>query len=127
MDFYDNVGESMGMSSGTMFLVVIVAILVIIGQWKIFEKAGQPGWASLIPFFNVIVLLNIIGRPWWWMLLLMFIPVVNIILWIIIANDLSKSFGQGIGFTLGLIFLTPIFILVLGFGNYNYIGPGSSL
>ena len=67
-----------------------------------------------------------VGRPWWW-LILMLIPVVNFIVGIIVINDLSKSFGQGVGFTLGLIFFSPIFILILAFGNYNYIGPGATL
>jgi uncharacterized membrane protein YhaH (DUF805 family) len=67
-----------------------------------------------------------VGRPGWW-LLLMLIPLVNFIVGIIVLNDLSKSFGQGVGFTLGLIFLSPIFILLLGFGDYKYIGPGATL
>ena len=107
----------------------IFAILQIIGLWKVFTKAGQPGWAAIIPFYNIIVLLQIVGKPWWY-LLLIFIPCANFvfIIWgvILINNLLSKSFGQGIGFTLGLIFLSPIFIPILGFGNYTYLGPGGA-
>lgn len=68
------------------------------------------------------MLLRIAGRPWWW-LLLMLIPIVNIVVLIIVYNDPSKSFGHGVGFTIGLIFLSPIFLCILGFGSSRYLGP----
>lgn len=111
---------------GTILIYLAVVVIYIAAEWKIYEKAGKPGWAVLIPFYNIYVLLKIVGRPGWW-LLLFFIPLVNIIIGIIVTNDLAKSFGQGVGFTLGLIFLSPVFILLLGFGNYKYIGPGAEL
>ncbi len=111
---------------GTILVYLALIVVMIIAQWRIYEKAGQPGWAVLIPFYNIYVLLKLVGRPGWW-LLLMFIPIVNFIIAVIVMNDLSKSFGQGIGFTLGLIFLGPIFILLLGFGDYKYVGPGAQL
>jgi len=117
--------QSMGLGATLFYLAFIV--VMIIANWKIFEKGGQPGWAVLIPFYNIYVLLKLVGRPGWWLLLLLFVPVVNIIFAIIVTNDLSKSFGQGVGFTLGLIFLSPIFLLLLGFGDYKYIGPGATL
>ncbi len=117
--------QSMGLGSALFYLAIIV--VMIIANWKIFEKGGQPGWAVLIPFYNIYVLLKLVGRPGWWLLLLLFVPIVNIIIAIIVTNDLSKSFGQGVGFTLGLIFLSPIFLLLLGFGDYKYIGPGATL
>ena len=105
----------------------VFGILQIIGLWKVFEKAGKPGWAAIIPFYNIIVLLQVVGRPWWY-LLLIFIPCANavFVIWgiILINNLLSKSFGQGVGFTIGLIFLSFIFLPVLGFGDYRYLGPG---
>lgn len=105
----------------------ILVILQIIGLWKVFEKAGKPGWAAIIPIYNAIVLLQVVGRPWWYLLLLL-IPCANIVfmIWgiILINNLLSKSFGQGVGFTLGLIFLSFIFVPILGFGDYTYLGPG---
>ncbi len=79
-----------------------------VADWIIFTKADHPGWASLIPFYNLYVVLKIVGRPGWW-LILFFIPFVNIIVAIIVAIDMSKSFGHGGGFALGLIFLGPIF------------------
>jgi hypothetical protein len=103
----------------------IIVIIEIIGLWKIFIKAGKPGWASIIPIYNVIVLLEIIGKPLWWFLLLL-IPCANIVFLVIIINRLSKSFGQGVGFTLGLIFLGFIFYPLLGFGDYTYLGPGGT-
>jgi len=106
---------------------VIIWIIQIIGMWKIFEKAGKPGWAAIIPFYNIIVLLQIVNRPWWYLLLL-FIPCANIVfvIWgaILINNLLSKAFGQGVGFTIGLIFLSFIFYPLLGFGDYHYQGNG---
>ncbi len=100
-----------------------LAIFVIVCEWIIYVKAGKPGWAVLIPIYNFIVLLQIVGKPWWW-LLLMLIPIVNIVLAIIIMHRLSLSFGQGVGFTLGLIFLSVIFVAILAFGSAKYLGPG---
>ncbi len=105
--------------------IVVLAVIYIAAQWRIYEKAGKPGWAVLIPFYNFIVLLEIVGKPWWW-LLLMFIPVVNFIFGIWVINLLSKSFGQNEGFTLGLIFLGIIFYPMLAFGNYEYKGPAGN-
>jgi len=98
------------------------AVLLIAAQWKIFEKAEQPGWACIIPIYNTIILLRIVGKPWWW-LLLMLIPLLNIILVIWMTNLLSKSFGKDEGFTVGLIFLSFIFYPILGFGSAKYLGP----
>ena len=115
----------MGNAMVAVLLLVDLAlvILMIVSMWKIFEKAGKPGWASLIPIYNTIVLLDIVGKPWWWIFLLI-IPIVNIIILIIIKHNLSKSFGQGGWFTLGLIFLSIIFYPILAFGDYKYVGPG---
>lgn len=102
---------------------LIIAVIVLAAEWKVYTKAGKPGWAIIIPIYNVIVLLQIAGKPWWW-LLLFFVPFVNIIVMVMAMHSLSKSFGHGIGFTLGLIFLSPIFLLILGFGDSRYVGPG---
>ena len=100
----------------------VFGVVVLIALWKIFTKAGKPGWAVLIPIYNLYVLLEIIGRPGLWLLMFL-IPVVNVIFLLMINFDLAKAFGKGTGFALGLIFLTPIFILILGFGSAQYIGP----
>jgi hypothetical protein len=112
-----------GGASGLIGLVILV--IAIVAYWRIFTKAGEAGWKAIIPIYNTIVLLKIVGRPWWW-LLLMLIPLVNIIVFIVVMNDLSKSFGHGMGFTLGLIFLSFIFYLILAFGSSQYRGPAGA-
>jgi hypothetical protein len=110
-------------SGGMLLFWLAVLVVVIIGGWKVFEKAGQPGWAVLIPFYNLWILLKIVGRPGWW-LLLYFIPLVNVVIAIIVAIDVAKAFGQGAAFGFFLIFLLGgIGYLILGFGNYRYLGP----
>ena len=114
-------------SSGSAFLVIIyiaVVVLVIAGFWQTFVKAGRPGWAAIIPFYNYYVILKIVGRPGWW-LILYFIPLVNIIVWIIVAIDLAKSYGKTSGFAVGVIFLPFIFVPILGFGQASYVGPAA--
>jgi hypothetical protein len=100
----------------------VAVILIIVAQWKVFEKAGQPGWASLIPFYNIYIMTKITGKPGYWVLLL-FVPIVNLVILIWLINMMSKSFGHDEGFTLGLIFLGLIFWPILGFGNSTYQGP----
>jgi hypothetical protein len=102
--------------------VLALTVVLIVSQWKIYEKAGKPGWACIIPIYNTIVLLEIVGKPWWW-ILLMLIPVVNIIFVIWMTNLLSKSFGKDEGFTVGLILLSIVFYPILGFGSAKYQGP----
>jgi uncharacterized membrane protein YgcG len=99
----------------------VYTILIIAAWWKIFSKAGQPGWAAIIPIYNLYVWCKIVGRPWWW-ILLMLIPFVNFIILIILLIDLAKSFGKGVGFAIGLILLSVIFFPILGFGSATYEG-----
>jgi len=101
---------------------LIIAILLITSRWRIFTKANQPGWASIVPIYNALIFLRIIGKPWWWILLFC-IPIVNIVFLVWAANLLSKSFGKGEGFTLGLIFIPFVFELILAFGELEYLGP----
>jgi uncharacterized membrane protein YhaH (DUF805 family) len=112
---------------GALFLIVwlFVLVLVIAGMWKTFAKAGQPGWAAIIPIFNLYIILKIAGRPGWWLLLLL-IPIVNLIVAIIMYHDLAKSFGHGILMTLGLVFLTPVAFCLIGFGGAQYQGPAAA-
>ena len=102
---------------------IILGIFLIVAQWMVYQKAGKPGWACIIPFYNFIVLLEIVGKPWWW-LLLMLIPLVNIVLVIIVYHNLSLSFGKTAGFTVGLVLLSFIFFPILAFGDAKYLGPG---
>lgn len=101
---------------------LLLTLVLIIGVWKVYEKAGKPGWTVLIPFYNTYVLLEIIGRPWWWLILLL-IPGVNLVLFFMMVFELGRSFNKSAAFGLGLIFLQPIFLLILGFGDAEYAGP----
>jgi hypothetical protein len=103
---------------------LLVALLLIVAMWKVFTKAGQPGWASIIPIYNLYIWCKIVGRPWWW-ILLMLIPFVNFIICIILCIDLAKSFGKGVGFGIGLALLGIIFFPILGFGSAQYQGPSA--
>ena len=100
-------------------LVIIVAIVA--GFWKVFVKAGKPGWAAIVPIYNVIVLLEIAGKPLWWVLLF-FIPIVNIVMAVIVGIAVAKAFGKSDAFGIGLGLLGFIFYPVLGFGDAQYQG-----
>lgn len=115
-----------GAMAGAMMIYYIillaVSILSIIGMWKMFAKAGKPGWAAIVPFYNMYCLFEI-GWGNGWMFLLMFVPCVGIVFQIILFFKLASAFGRGVGFGFGLLFLTPIFYMILGFGEADYIGP----
>jgi hypothetical protein len=104
---------------------LLIALLLIVAMWKVFTKASQPGWASIIPIYNLYVWCKIVGRPGWW-IILMLIPLVNLIIGIILCIDMAKSFGKGTGFGIGLAFLGIIFVPILGFGSAQYQGPSAS-
>ncbi len=103
-----------------------LAVVEIVGLWFVFQKAGEPGWAAIIPIYNYLIAIKIAGKPWWY-ILLMLIPIVNLVFYIIVLNGISKNFGKGSGFTVGLFFLRFIFIPILGFGDAKYIGDKSQL
>ena len=108
--------------AGTMGIVWLVILVVMVAAlWKIFVKAGEPGWAAIIPIYNIIVLLKIVNRPVWWIVLFL-IPLVNVIMMFVVAFDVAKVFGKGAGFALGMIFLSFIFCPILGFGSAKYLG-----
>ena len=102
-----------------MILILVIAVIMIIANWKVFTKAGKPGWASIIPLYNMYVMFEIAGMNGW-MFLLTFIPIVNIIIQIMLYLNLAKKFGKSTGFAIGLILLNPIFLLMLAFGNTEY-------
>lgn len=122
MENYPSAGPAFGV--GTILFFVAIWLVCIIGIWKVYTKAGKPGWAAIIPIYNIIVLLEIIGKPVWWFLLLL-VPCVNIVFLVWMYNLLAKSFGKSEGFTVGLILLNPIFMLILGFGDAVYLGPAA--
>ena len=99
----------------------ILIFLIIVPFWKVFKKAGKPGWASIIPIYNLVVMFQIAKRSPW-LILLMCIPFVNIVVIILLSSEIAKSFGKGIGFAIGLILLPFIFYPILGYGKSQYIG-----
>jgi hypothetical protein len=109
----------------SMIVGLLIALLLIIAMWKVFTKAGQPGWASIIPIYNLYIWCKIVGRPGWW-IILMLIPFVNFVICIILCIDMAKSFGKGAGFGIGLALLGIIFWPILGFGSAQYQGPSAS-
>lgn len=104
---------------------IAIWVLIIAGWWMIFTKAGEEGWKAIIPIYNTIVLLKIVGRDWWWVLL-MLIPLVGFVIWILVAVDLAKSFGRGTGFGIGLALVPFVWALILGFGPDTYRGPAAA-
>ena len=104
-----------------MILYFALIILMIVGMWKMFDKAGKPGWAAIIPIYNFIVMLEIAGKPIWWILLLM-VPFVNFVIAILLYLAIAERFGKGGGYAVGLIFLPFIFLPMLGFGDATYQG-----
>ncbi len=104
--------------------IIIVGILgfaafLVYVQWRVFVKASKPGWAVLVPIYSTIVLLEIVNKPGWWFFLFL-IPIVNIYFLVVAINRLSKSFGKGAGFTVGLILLPMIFYAILAFDDSEY-------
>jgi len=101
-----------------------IIVFYIAGMWKVYTKAGKPGWAAIIPIYNMVVLMEVAGRPGWWVLLLL-VPFVNIIILAMVSIDVAASFGKSTLFGIGLWLLGPIFYLILGFGSAQYVGPAA--
>jgi len=102
----------------------VILVLMIVSMWKIFEKAGKPGWSVLIPIYSSVVLLDIVKKPWWWLLLMM-IPYIGAIWGIWAINLLMKSFGKSSGYTVGVLFLPIIFLPMLAFSkDTRFLGSG---
>jgi hypothetical protein len=110
---------------GLAFSMVSLAlsILLLASTWKVFTKAGKPGWAALVPIYNLVVILEIARKPLWWLLLFL-VPVANVVVAFIVHISLAERFGKGAGFGVGLAMLGFIFFPILGFGDARYQGPG---
>ena len=121
LDYTVTFAQASNGGGGAIVLIIQLAIAVGVtaGFWKTFEKAGKPGWGAIIPIYNIVLLLDIAGRPIWWFILLL-IPLVNIVVGIIMSIDIARNFGKGVVFGLGLAFLGFIFYPILGFGNARY-------
>ncbi len=111
-----------GLGMGIVLLGLVFLVLTVVAKWKINTKAGQPGWACLIPIYNLYIELRIAGMSPLWLLTLLACGVGYVIPWIICQIKTAQRFGQGTGFALGLIFLNPIFLLILAFGSAQYVG-----
>ena len=125
MDTYQvtTVSTNSWMAGPVMFLYLAAIVLSIVTMWKVFTKAGEAGWKSLIPFLNLYILFKIAGRNGWWMLAL-FVPFVNIVVAIMLALDLAKHFGKSTAFAIfGLIIFSYVGWLMLAFGEAEYVGP----
>lgn len=106
-------------------LYLAVLILTFVGIWKTFTKAGEPGWAAIIPIYNVIVLLRVAGKDLWW-IVLFFIPFVNYIAHLLVSLAVAEQFGKGAGFGVGLWLLPMIFYPILGLGSAQYGGAAAA-
>ncbi len=118
MDATPGGGLVLGLS---LYIIIAFHLFLLTATWVLFVKAGQPGWACLIPFYNIIVLLQIAGKPWWWFFLYV-VPVVGFVIAILHMIALAGSFGKGVGYGLGLAFLGFIFVPLLAFGDAEYSG-----
>lgn len=111
-----------GISMVYSLISLAVTVLIIVAWWKVFVKAGKPGWAAIIPLYNMYCMFQItFGNGWFFLLCL--IPCVNVVMAIIMYVKLAKAFGKGGGYAVGLIFLPFIFLPMLGFGDADYSGP----
>ena len=113
------------MNPDTLRLLVLiggVVIFYVAVGWRIFEKAGRAGWKSIVPVYNLVVLLRIVERPLWWLPVILLVPGVNAIMLAIVNVDLAKRFGKSAGFGIGLFLLGFIFAPILAFGNAAYQG-----
>lgn len=110
-----------GMLAAYALVILALYIVVVIGMWKMYEKAGRAGWKAIIPFYNMYVLTEISGQNGW-LFLLCFIPGVGALIWsIMVSLKLAPAFGKDTGFAVGLILLAPIFYMILGFGSAQYV------
>lgn len=117
-NFLGTLSAVMGMIS---FISFVMCIIIIIAQWKIFKKAGEPGVASIVPFWNTAVLFKITWGKWYYMFLVL-IPFAGIVVAFITLFKLAKVFGKDAGFGIGLVFLSAIFMPILAFGSAEYVG-----
>ena len=103
-------------------IVLVIAVVCLVGMWKMFVKAGKPGWGAIIPFYNTYCLFEMsFGTGW--LFLLLFVPCVNAVIMIVMWIKLAQAFGKGAAFGVGILFLPFIFLPMLGFGDAQFIGP----
>ena len=111
--------QSSGLGAGFIIFELIIAVFFIIVMWKIYEKAGHPGVASIIPIYNVYILFKMANFSGW-MMLLLFVPLVNFVVIVILYMRIAAGFDKDGGFAVGLILLGFVFFPILAFGDANY-------
>jgi hypothetical protein len=121
-------GSSPSAAGAAVALNVVVSlaiyVLLVVGTWRVFQKADRPGWWAIIPIWNAVVLLQISGRSGWWVLGYA-VPLLNLFVYIRWGIEMAQSYGRGIGFAIGLILLEPLFLIILGFDSSRYLGPAA--
>ena len=122
----DDAGSAGAVAGLIVLIEVVVLVVAFAGLWKIFAKTGKPGWAAIVPIYNVFVLTEIAGKSIVWFILAI-IPCTSIIGIVVLWIAVAERFGKGVGYGLGLTFLAPIFWPILGFGSSRYNGPPPQL
>lgn len=115
-DIFANIG------TGTWVSAIIIAIFSLITTWIIFKKAGQPGWAAIIPIYNLIIMLKVVKLDWWHIFILLFVPFATVVYAIIIRLKLAKLFGKSTAFGVLSIFFSLITDAIIAFGEAKYEG-----
>ena len=118
LDFIDD-EPSMFFGGMGLIIFLLFTIWMVITMWKIFKKADLPGWGSLIPIYNLILIIRMASKPDWW-IFLFFIPFINLVAFVVVNVDLAKNFGKDIGFAIGMIYLSFIFFPILAFGEAEF-------
>ncbi len=126
MELEQITGLLAGLGIGALVFGLVLGVFMIVCWWIVFTKAGEPGWAILIPVYNFLIMLKIAGKPWWWVfsLLLVIIPIVGMLLMLVVMilmyHGISTKFGKSAGFTVGLVLLPIVFVPILAFGDAKY-------
>lgn len=123
-NYYESSADGLltGIGVGTYIIALLVSVFILVTIWRIYKKAGQPGWASIIPVYNMIVMLRVVKLDWWHILIWLFVPFASIAYAIIVPIKLAKLFGKSSGFGVLAIFLPVIAYPILAFGQASYEG-----
>jgi Family of unknown function (DUF5684) len=121
----EQVMQAAGMGAMGMIFTLAILVFMVATMWRIFTKAGKPGWAAIIPIYNVVVMLQIAGKPIWWIIGL-FIPFINLVVMILLTVAIAKAFGKGVGFAIGMLLVGVVFYPILAFGSATYTPPAES-
>ena len=115
-------GSSMTDTQATVITIVALVLLpvLIASMWRIFTKAGEPGWHAIVPFLNTYTMIKVAGKPGWWFLLYL-VPCVNYVVAFVVFFNVAKQFGRSAAFGVGTALLSPIFLPILAFGSSEHV------